>query len=281
MSLHDERWKSFESILRHVCRTKQPKNIAEWGPGLSTRVMHEECPDAKIFTVEHDKKYFAKACLEWADNPKVETHAHVISMAGGKSTGYVTAPLAEYMKNGQKPYDLIFIDGRFRADCILVAMQCIAEDGIVIVHDAHRESYQSTGVLWPYQERLAGLRTMVLSKSPLKPLFRNEVQTKQQTLDELALRFADRKPFTYLRFGDADLFFMQDEGFTKNKRHDPDPRLSSGLRTAFEPVHPDYMVGTVVAGGVFKGYQNELQNISQNYHWQRMYYSAARAVGRR
>ncbi len=39
-------------------------------------------------------------------------------------------------------YDLIFIDGRLRADCAAVARHCLAEGGVILLHDAHRENYR-------------------------------------------------------------------------------------------------------------------------------------------
>lgn len=52
---------SFENTLRRVCRDIKPKRILEWGPGRSTVVMHEECPDAQIITTEHNEAYFKVA----------------------------------------------------------------------------------------------------------------------------------------------------------------------------------------------------------------------------
>jgi hypothetical protein len=39
-------------------------------------------------------------------------------------------------------YDLIFIDGREREKCLMVAQGKLKPNGIVIIHDAERESYQ-------------------------------------------------------------------------------------------------------------------------------------------
>lgn len=54
----------FEQTLRSVCRHVRPRRIIEWGPGLSTALMHEECPEAVIDTIEFCPKYYAIAQRE-------------------------------------------------------------------------------------------------------------------------------------------------------------------------------------------------------------------------
>jgi hypothetical protein len=93
-------------------------------------------------------------------------------------------------------------------------------------------------------------------------------------LSELRRRFVSGDPFFYLRFGDADLFFMEDPAFDKNRRHDPNPRMSKELRSAFMVNDPDYLVACVAGGGVFKGKEGRLKEIASKFHVGNVYRSA-------
>lgn len=54
------------------------------------------------------------------------------------------APLEAYINQPAQdcpPFDVIIVDGRFRRRCLLVARRFVAEDGIVVLHDAQRPHY--------------------------------------------------------------------------------------------------------------------------------------------
>jgi predicted O-methyltransferase YrrM len=53
-----------------------------------------------------------------------------------RNGSYVTAPL--YLGG---PFDLMFVDGRLRVDCLGIAPFCLSEGGIVVLHDANRKAY--------------------------------------------------------------------------------------------------------------------------------------------
>jgi hypothetical protein len=100
------------------------------------------------------------------------------------------------------------------------------------------------------------------------------VKTDDETLCELARRLKSREPFTYTRFGDADLYFMVDPNFSKNRRHDANPAMSKELREAFSIDHPDYLIGCVAGGKVFEGKEEELKKIASRFHVGKTYWSA-------
>ena len=121
---------TFEPMLRKYLQLKKPLLILEWGPGRSTKIMTEEVPNAEIFTVEHDADWAAVWKTEFTNNMKV----HLITIPLGEN--YFKAPLEWGMK-----FDFIFVDGADpRVDCLETALQVMADDGIVILHD--RENYQ-------------------------------------------------------------------------------------------------------------------------------------------
>ena len=52
-----------------------------------------------------------------------------------KNTSYATIAY-EY-----GPFDMIFIDGRRRVECAIVAKQVISPGGVIMLHDKNRENY--------------------------------------------------------------------------------------------------------------------------------------------
>jgi len=281
--LAEWRWRSFESVLRHVCVKRRPRRVLEWGPGLSTEIVLETCPDASVLTVEHDPKWEAKAKERLAGKGDVEIAKRVISMKGGLSDGYVNHPVLRNLReNGgvvAPEYDLVFVDGRFRCDCLVAAHLLVRPDGVVVVHDTHRGNYLDAIRLFRHWQQFAELRTAVMSKSPMPWLEGagkgiGGVLSDVDTLDDLERRLVSGKPFTYLRFGDADLYFMVDPNFGGNRRHDPVPGLSRELRGSFAIDHPDYLIGCVAGGRVFKSKEDELKEIAARFHTGRTYHSA-------
>lgn len=114
----------FEEILIAVCREIRPKSILEWGPGKSTEIMYLECPGARIFTNEHDPIWYERA----------------VALYGGMATiRYATG--CDYVSVTGK-YDLIFVDGRQRVNCLIAGYLSLNPGGAILLHDAERERYQ-------------------------------------------------------------------------------------------------------------------------------------------
>ena len=280
------RWRSFERVLSHICRESKPMNVLEWGPGHSTQVIRDGSPKAKILTLEHNPAFMAKAKVRFGDDKNIELVQRAISTKGGGSNGYSNYPLwLNVKKHGAvvPEYDLIFVDGRARFDCLMAAFQLIKDDGVVILHDAHRKNYLPAVEVFPHTQTYADARTIVMSKSPLKVLesfdnkpLPNKFLSEASTMDELSARFRSGKPFTYLRFGDADLLFINDPKFNKNRRHDPNPAMSADLANSFSVVHPDYLIGCAAKGVFGTNYakENRLEAITDEYHEGRSFYSA-------
>jgi predicted O-methyltransferase YrrM len=107
----------------------RPSNIIEWGPGASTQIMHEECPEANIWTIEHDPKWAAMVQgfpgLTVYEVPATRRHA---------------AYGAACLRPG-KVFDLAFIDGRRRVECCLWACAVLSPTGVALLHDSHRVNY--------------------------------------------------------------------------------------------------------------------------------------------
>lgn len=113
------------------------------------------------------------------------------------------------------------------------------------------------------------MRSRDMSKYPVV----NSVITDEDTIRDLKERFASNNPFTYLRFGDADLYFIDDPMFDKNKRHDGTFGMSAELERAFSVEHCDYLIGCAAGGAVFSN-DRPLQKIAEKHHKGRRFHSA-------
>ncbi len=118
-------WDSFKATLIKVLAEFNPKTVFEYGPGVSTLLMQDFPSVQKIDTVEHDVAWFNK----WKNQ------------LGSKVGLFLEEDLSRYpyLLSPEKDYDLYFIDGREREICLTL---CNRTYGIVILHDAERESYQ-------------------------------------------------------------------------------------------------------------------------------------------
>ncbi len=294
------RWRSFEELLKYVCTTRRPQRVLEWGPGRSTRIILDNS-QASILTIEHDETWYAKAVNLFGNDPRVEVVKRTISMKGGESDGYCNYPLWRVLEthppDRARTYDLIFVDGRMRCDCLVAANLLVTLDGAVVLHDAHRDNYLKMLNLFPYSKVFPNTRTAVASHTPLDWLngfdedkvpevapkdlglpphseWTCSVMSDEATMEDLGGRLASCKPFTYLRFGDADLFFIDDPLFNGNKRHDRNPAMSMELGNSFSVDHPDYLIGCVAGGKVFASKDGRLREIASRYHSRRQYHSA-------
>lgn len=120
----------FRQILIEYLERQRPARIFEWGPGLSTELMLEHAPGARITSVEHDEAWLRKAVERFGDR------AEILHMAcANRNSSYATVAY------GRAPIDLAFVDGRRRVECVLVALQCLAPNGLVLLHDACRDNY--------------------------------------------------------------------------------------------------------------------------------------------
>lgn len=117
-------WDSFKETLIKVLAEFRPKTVFEYGPGVSTLLMQDFPSVEHIDTVEHDVAWFNK----WKHQ------------LGSKVNLMLEEDLSKYpYLIGNKECDLYFIDGRQREICLDL---CNKPNGIVILHDSERESYQ-------------------------------------------------------------------------------------------------------------------------------------------
>jgi predicted O-methyltransferase YrrM len=125
---------SFEPLLRKWLRKENPSSILEWGPGKSTSIFNNECPNAKILSIESNKDYKEKM-------ESIHSYAEII-LAPIPSYGPSEYSCWPLLHRSDEKYDLIFIDGRQRVSCLVSSMFLLTDSGIILIHDSERKHYK-------------------------------------------------------------------------------------------------------------------------------------------
>jgi predicted O-methyltransferase YrrM len=138
-------------IIIEVLSRQKPKVCFEWGSGFSTLYFPKIFSFIeKWYSIEHNEDWY-KTISQKINDPRV-TLTYVQRNHTGSSANpenhndgsyedfknYVEFPASLAMK-----FDFMFIDGRARKDCLKKAFDLVADEGVVIVHDANRDYYVS------------------------------------------------------------------------------------------------------------------------------------------
>jgi len=110
-------------VLEAVCHVFDIDNAIEFGCGLwSTSTLARTCKN--VTSVENIQ--------EWIDKMKIEqSHRTNLSFV------HYTDPMNTYLKDDDS-YDLIFIDGEDRVECL---RDSFGKSSIIICHDTHAKSF--------------------------------------------------------------------------------------------------------------------------------------------
>lgn len=152
---------SFEPALRLAAALVQPKRILEWGPGRSTELLAELCPAAAIVSIEHHPTWFQRQTERLRRYRHVELVHQAQGEKAGQNTGYATYPIRRWWFDHK--FDLAFVDGRARTDCLTVARLVVGEWGIVALHDYSRPGYLAGIGLYACQHVVSGSNTILLA----------------------------------------------------------------------------------------------------------------------
>ncbi|MBF0331990.1 MAG: class I SAM-dependent methyltransferase [Candidatus Omnitrophica bacterium] len=163
----------YEQILavKGILKDQKPGRCLEWGSGFSTLSFSSLLGQGGTWlSMEHDKSW-AETVVQMNKDSRVKVKCVVPnhlpwSDEHGDGTyedmkDYVEAPSA------QKPFDLILVDGRARVACLKKAYEIMADDGVVILHDAERPYYQDAVRIFPFSfflESTDGCKLWVGSK---------------------------------------------------------------------------------------------------------------------
>lgn len=127
---------SFSKPLQQLCLCTSPKAVLEFGPGLSTNILLKHS-SAKILSFETESSWFQKYRGVF-DPARVEL-VH-------RRPGWDLGEIRHY---GQT-FCLVFIDAGDRVAALRHAYDLIDDNGIVFLHDAHREDYEAGIRLYPF-----------------------------------------------------------------------------------------------------------------------------------
>jgi len=123
----------FHPTLRRVCEKVRPKRVLEWGPGYSTKLVHEVCPKAEIISIEHQLAWYEKAKIE-APFAKL-IHVPIQTLNTDQYSAYP-------MKYKLGTFDVIFVDGVSRSACLITASLILNPKGVILLHDSKTANYQ-------------------------------------------------------------------------------------------------------------------------------------------
>ena len=156
-------WMLYEEIeiIEELLRLIRPKHCLEWGAGFST-LYYPKCLEGGAVwqTVEHDNEW----CNQVTAMNK-NTNTSIIHVEPNKipsndvdegDGSYLD--MHDYIEfpDSSREYDFILIDGRARKACLVKAYELLAEDGVVVLHDAQRPYYRESFPLYQSQVMLSG-----------------------------------------------------------------------------------------------------------------------------
>lgn len=117
------------------------KKVLEYGSGESTIEIANKCE--YIVSVEHQKQWYDILCNKKPENCELLFYPPNLPYIEGSHCGtyeefkdYIESPI----KYG--PYDIILIDGRARVSCSSICYKLTNENGVIFIHDFHRQEYQ-------------------------------------------------------------------------------------------------------------------------------------------
>lgn len=133
------------NFLKVYCKKNSNLKIFEYGSGSST-LFFEDLFD-EVHSVEHDQEWFkiiksriVKANVYYV--PPKKTNNPIYK---SKKIGYKNCDFYEYVnfiKSLGTKFDVIFIDGRAREECMILAKDFLNPNGILILDDSNRRRYK-------------------------------------------------------------------------------------------------------------------------------------------
>lgn len=118
-------WFSYSAIHFLNTRASTGLRVFEYGAGHSTLWWADRC--ARVDACEHDPEWFAEVARRVPANASVRLRT--------AQDSYVRSV------DERGPYDVIVIDGEWRTECALVAVDALSAGGVIIWDDSHRSAY--------------------------------------------------------------------------------------------------------------------------------------------
>jgi predicted O-methyltransferase YrrM len=144
-------------VITEVLTRLAPRECLEWGAGYSTLWFPRLLPSLERWTtVEHNREWFGQIADRNTDERVTLVHIApdhgVYDTVKHEGTAEDFRTYIAYPRTLGRQFDFIFIDGRARKECLREAYDLVADRGVVVVHDANRDSYVAD--LPPFAHRL-------------------------------------------------------------------------------------------------------------------------------
>ena len=126
-------------------------NVLEWGAGYSTKYFTDVLHKNKIKfiwdSLEYDKRWATSiAMLELHKGVTIylfdEEIMRIDDRRALRSNMYPMTEYINFPKSLGRKYDVIFIDGEKRVECMKIAVGLSKPEGTIILHDAKRPEYK-------------------------------------------------------------------------------------------------------------------------------------------
>lgn len=157
----------FIAGLNNLVLLHKPENvkaIIEWGAGTSTILLFNlaDTLKARFVTVEEHDTYLTTV-TQALNRSHGLLSEHAVAVFGPEElTGsdrrkwcYPTVPL-HYQQN----FDIMFVDGRCRAECLLVSNLIASKNAITILHDFYRVRYSVARYLFEIVDEYMGAQVL-------------------------------------------------------------------------------------------------------------------------
>ena len=122
-------WLTYSFIDFITERLSKEFDVFEFGSGNSTLFFAERVK--QVSSVEHNSDWYNKL------KSKIPVNSNLILSISDSSEDYIAV-----LKQSNKKFDLITIDGIHRVDCCLSASNYLTDKGIIILDDSEREQYK-------------------------------------------------------------------------------------------------------------------------------------------
>ena len=122
-------WLTYSFIDFITERLSKEYNVFEFGSGNSTLFFAERVK--QVSSVEHSGEWYNKL------TGKIPGNSKLILSKSDNSEDYIAG-----LKQSNKKFDLIIIDGIHRVDCCLSASNYLTDKGVIILDDSEIEQYK-------------------------------------------------------------------------------------------------------------------------------------------
>lgn len=122
-------WLTYSFIDFIEERLRKDVDVFEFGSGNSTLFFAKRVK--QVSSVEHNSEWYNKL------KNKIPGNSNLLLSKSDSSEDYISG-----LKQANKKFDLIIIDGIHRVDCCLSASNYLTDEGVIILDDSERGQYK-------------------------------------------------------------------------------------------------------------------------------------------